>query len=156
MECKYCKKKFNPISKRQKYCQAQCVKNAWNKRNSEYLKLMRSEYDRRYRKRHPEKVYLMNKEYLKKKGRTFSIWNCMKQRCYNKNSKDYSNYGGRGIIICDEWLNSFDFFNSWARKNGYADNLTIDRINVNDIYKPDNCRWITIQEQQKNRRKKDL
>ena len=80
------------------------------------------------------------------------IYNCMKQRCYNPHRTQYKNYGGRGIIVCEEWKNSFKNFKDWAMKNGYKDNLTIDRINTNGNYEPSNCRWATVKEQQRNKR----
>lgn len=86
------------------------------------------------------------------KTRIFGIWKGMRQRCNYKKAKDFHNYGGRGIKVCSEWENSFIAFKDWAIQNGYADNLTIDRINVNGNYEPANCRWITMAEQQKNRR----
>lgn len=86
------------------------------------------------------------------KTRIFGIWKGMRQRCNYKKAKDFHNYGGRGIKVCSEWENSFIAFKDWAFQNGYADNLTIDRINVNGNYEPTNCRWITMAEQQKNRR----
>jgi hypothetical protein len=75
----------------------------------------------------------------------------MMTRCYNSNSAEFNNYGGRGITVCEEWKTSFISFKMWAERNGYAENLTIDRIDVNDNYKPSNCRWITLQEQEYNK-----
>lgn len=88
-----------------------------------------------------------------KRNRLYTIWRGMKERCLNKNSHDYSNYGGRGISVCEEWKNSFESFKDWAMANGYTKDLSIDRINVNDGYCPDNCRWATMQEQQRNRQR---
>ena len=92
----------------------------------------------------------MNKTHGLAKTRINNIYHNMKNRCYNPNNRTYSNYGGRGVIICGEWLdkdNGFINFYNWAMENGYQDNLTIDRINVNGNYEPDNCRWIPMQEQ---------
>lgn len=80
----------------------------------------------------------------------------IKQRCYNKNCSAYKNYGGRGIKICNEWKNDFLSFYNWANQNGYMDNLTIDRIDVNGNYEPFNCRWITMKEQHRNTRKNKM
>lgn len=85
------------------------------------------------------------------KKRLYRIWMAMKNRCLNRNVPYYVNYGGRGITICDEWLN-YSTFREWALNNGYSDDLTIDRIDVNGNYEPTNCRWITLTDQQSNRR----
>lgn len=85
--------------------------------------------------------------------RLYRIWVAMKQRCNNPNNESYKYYGERGIKVCDEWRKDFMVFYNWAMNNGYNDNLTIDRINVDGNYEPANCRWITYQEQARNTRK---
>lgn len=85
-----------------------------------------------------------------KHHRIYSIWKGIKQRCYNKNSSEYKNYGGRGIELCSQWLNDFQHFYDWAVSNGYKDNLTIERDNVNGNYESTNCRWIPLVEQFNN------
>ena len=85
--------------------------------------------------------------------RLYHIWHGMKERCFTSTNKDYPNWGGRGITVCQEWANDFSAFRDWAMSNGYADNLTIDRINNDGNYEPSNCRWTTQLEQNRNRRK---
>lgn len=90
------------------------------------------------------------------KTKLYAVWNSMRQRCNNSNSKDFKHYGGRGISVCSKW-SDYLAFESWAIENGYKEGLTIDRENNDGNYCPENCRWITIEDQQHNRRppKKD-
>ena len=80
----------------------------------------------------------------------YIMWANMKSRCFNKKSEDYKYYGGRGIKVCDGWLN-FVSFRNWANPNGYGDNLEIDRRNNDGNYEPSNCRFITHTENVRNR-----
>lgn len=86
------------------------------------------------------------------KSRLYKCWQSMMSRCYSFNNIAYKYYGKRNITVCDEWHNSSNFLN-WALNNGYADNLTLDRIDVNKNYSPENCRWITMKEQNRNTRR---
>lgn len=86
------------------------------------------------------------------KTRLYRIWAGMKTRCYNKNqSYAYGKYGAKGIVVCDEWKESYEAFRDWAHGNGYQDNLSIDRIDPHGPHSPDNCRWATDKQQQDNR-----
>lgn len=82
----------------------------------------------------------------------YGVWRSMKERCTLKTHKAWRDYGGRGIKVCDEWLNDFQCFYDWATKNGYKEGLTIDRIDNDSGYYPRNCRWVTMAVQNKNRR----
>lgn len=80
------------------------------------------------------------------------IYKHMKSRCTNPNDIGYKDYGGRGIVVCEEWLADKTKFFEWSLKNGYSDNLTIDRINNDKGYSPDNCRWTSFNVQANNKR----
>lgn len=84
--------------------------------------------------------------------RIYHIWQHMLQRCRNSKSDGYKYYGARKINVCDEWQNSFLEFYNWSIANGYTDTLSIDRIDVNGDYCPDNCRWTNMKTQQRNKR----
>ena len=79
----------------------------------------------------------------------------MRNRCNNQNDGSYKSYGGRGISVCDEWSNYLSF-KEWALTNGYEETLSIDRINNNGNYDPSNCKWSTVKEQNRNKRKNHL
>jgi len=83
------------------------------------------------------------------KTRLHRIWHSMYCRCYYKTTSQYKNYGGKGIKVCDEWkhIKGFINFYNWAINNGYSEELTLDRIDNNKDYCPDNCRWLTVKEQ---------
>ena len=85
--------------------------------------------------------------------RLHHTWGNMKDRCYNKNSGEYYAYGGRGIAVCEEWRHNFQAFYDWAVSHGYSDNLTIERVNVDGNYEPQNCKWATRKEQMNNTRR---
>lgn len=98
-----------------------------------------------------EKAHLSAVTHGMKRTRTYRIWSGMKQRCHNPKNPDYPAYGGRGIFVCKEWMDSFDAF---LRDMGACpgDTLTIERKSNDDGYKPGNCRWASMAEQAKNRR----
>lgn len=119
------------------------------------------------RKRSTPSCGCVSKEHLKdmskgnithgmSKTHLYRLYYRMIRRCCNANNDHYHMYGGRGIRICDEWLNSFETFAEWAYANGYEEGLSIDRIDVNGNYEPSNCRWISVKDQSHNKRQSRL
>lgn len=99
-----------------------------------------------------EVIISRNTKHGDKHSKLYNVWGAIKARCCNITNKAYPNYGGRGIDICDEWL-EFQAFKDWAMNNGYDKGLSIDRINNDGNYEPNNCRWTTRKVQTNNTRR---
>lgn len=102
-----------------------------------------------------ERAVETNTKHGHSRTRLYHTWQHIVQRCENKNDKDYSNYGGRGVSVYDKW-HDFEEFRNWSLNNGYNDNLSIDRKDVNADYSPENCRWTDSIVQQNNKRNNHL
>ena len=87
------------------------------------------------------------------KTKIYSVWANIKDRCLNEKAKRFKDYGGRGIKVCNDWIDNFQSFFYWAINNGYQEGLSIERKNNDGNYEPDNCKWATSKEQAQNRRK---
>lgn len=101
---------------------------------------------------HRDNVSKFTSKHGKSKTKLYGVWGSMKDRCRNRNHKRFLDYGGRGISVCEDWQQDYESFYSWAMAAGYTAGMTLDRIDVNAGYCPSNCRWISNDEQQKNKR----
>lgn len=134
-------------------------------------KEQRREYAKKYKLNNKEKIKVATKKYnkehkeqrkiarqikMKETNGLYDVWHGMKQRCFNINNKNYSSYGQRGIIVCEEWKNSFQAFYDWAITHGHQKGLQIDRRNNDGNYCPENCRFVTCTENNRNTRKNIL
>ena len=109
-------------------------------------------------KKKSERIAKRNRSHGGTYTRLYPIWSSMNQRCFKTTHKFYKDYGGRGITVCDAWRNSFEAFRNWAKANGYDEmaprgQCTLDRIDNDKGYSPDNCRWVDMKVQATNRRR---
>ena len=99
------------------------------------------------------KIQILKSEtpkYNEHKNKLLQVWKNLRSRCNNPNHPKYNRYGGRGIVCCEEWNKFYNFY-IWAINNGYEPGLTLDRIDSNDNYKPNNCRWVNYYVQENNK-----
>lgn len=101
---------------------------------------------------HRKRTSEVHKTHGQSGSRIYKVWGSIKSRCSNPKNEEYHNYGGRGIRVCDDWNSNFESFYEWSLDNGYTECLTIDRIDNDKGYSPDNCRWTTTLEQGRNKR----
>lgn len=138
------------------YAQNHTIRECAVKFNCSYIAIQHYLLRHAIKYKQAEKGVKREKHYAYKHGETrtrlYRIWTYMKRRCFDPKDKDFSNYGARGITVCKEWSESYIAFRSWALHNGYAKNLTLDRINFNEDYSSTNCRWVTAKEQNNNKR----
>lgn len=125
-------------------CGNTCVKRGYHLRNGSVKSCGCLE------KENLKKIHDLQIRHHQSKTPLYKVWKSMKSRCLNHNNKRYARYGGRGITICEDWLTRFEIFEKWALENGYTEGLTLDRINNDGNYCPENCRFVTIKKNNRN------
>lgn len=147
-----------PSGKR--YSRYKCICDCGNETIARYSNLMNGQkrscgcIQKQWRKQFGQ----INTTHHSRHTRLYDIWSQMRKRCQNPNDNVYKYYGGKGVRVCDEWDKSFETFQTWAMQSGYNPDAkrgkcTIDRIDPYGDYEPDNCRWISMDEQRKNLRR---
>lgn len=141
--------RINRIDSNKNYCPENCV---LGNKNSFKTGVCRKTREIKAERKEMKEKYCIPDNYSKL--RIYRIFIGMHKRCEDETHQNYKNYGKRGISVCDEWSGKYGFFKfyKWSMDNGYTDKLSIDRINSNGNYEPNNCRWISINKQLYNRR----